>query len=71
MGTFMTLIRIGLLYPSIHNSFITNKQIEVKLVQHMVFQSDEKPTVLIPLTNVEDDTGIPKTPMQRKPVWKL
>jgi hypothetical protein len=27
----MTLIRIGLLYPSIHNSFITNKQIEVKL----------------------------------------
>ena len=32
--TFMTLIRIGLLYPSIHNSFITNKQIEMKLVQH-------------------------------------
>jgi len=25
MGTFMTLIRNGLLYPSIHNSFITNK----------------------------------------------
>jgi hypothetical protein len=34
-------------------------------------QSDENPAVLIPLTNVEDDTGIPKTPMQRKPVWKL
>jgi hypothetical protein len=33
----MTLIRIGLLYPSIHNSFITNKRIEVKLVQHMVY----------------------------------
>ena len=30
----MTLIRIGLLYPSILNSFITNKRIEVKLVQH-------------------------------------
>ena len=29
------LIRIGLLYPSIHNSFIANKRIEVKLAQHM------------------------------------
>jgi len=28
------LIRIGLLYPSIHNSFIANKRIEVKLAQH-------------------------------------
>ena len=27
----MTLIRIGLLYPSIHNSLIANKRIEVKL----------------------------------------
>jgi hypothetical protein len=35
----MTLIRIGLLYPSIHNSFITNKRIEVKLAQHMVYVS--------------------------------
>ena len=33
----MTLIRIGLLYPSIHNSFVTNKRIEVKLVQHTVY----------------------------------
>jgi hypothetical protein len=31
----MTLIRIGLLYPSIHNSLIANKLIEVKLGQHM------------------------------------
>jgi hypothetical protein len=34
------------------------------------FQSDKNPAVLIPLTKVEDDTGIAKTPMQRKPVWK-
>jgi hypothetical protein len=36
LGTFMTLIRIGVLYPSIHNSFIANKHIEVKLTQHMM-----------------------------------
>jgi hypothetical protein len=32
----MTLIRIGLLYPSIHNSLIANKWIEVKFAQHMM-----------------------------------
>jgi hypothetical protein len=32
----MTLIRIGLLNPSIHNSLIANKWIEVKLAQHMM-----------------------------------
>ena len=36
IGTFMTLIIIGLLYPSIHNSLIANKRIEVKLAQHMM-----------------------------------
>jgi len=33
----MTLIRKGLSYPSIHNSFITNKRTEVKFLQHMVY----------------------------------
>ena len=32
----LTVIRIGLLYPSIHNSLIANKWIEVKLAQHMM-----------------------------------
>ena len=31
----MTLIRIGLLYPSIHNSLIANTRIEVKLAKHV------------------------------------
>jgi len=32
----MTLIRICLLYPSIHNSFVANKRIDVKLKQNMM-----------------------------------
>ena len=35
MGTFMTLIRICLLYP-IHISFIANTRFDVNLAQHMM-----------------------------------
>ena len=34
--SYFTLIRIGLSYPSIHNSFIANKRTEVKPAQHMM-----------------------------------
>ena len=35
-GTYITVIRIGLLYPLKHNSLIANKRIEVKLAQNMM-----------------------------------